>query len=278
MLLSKYQAEKLFTAHRYKFSKCKTSLDLGINETELTIDEDIFLFPDGQKLTLQDIKKIIKNDTSVFFIEEDSIHKVQLFSPDTNKFYKLMPTGYDTPPTLEISGIRMHIVKEMDPWKDTINKIKCIEPIRGIVLDCNMGLGYTATLASKNADKVITCEIDPNVIEIAKWNPYSKELFSGKIEVRNNDVFNEIKNFPDSYFDRIIHDPPSFMLAQHLYSVEFYKEMRRVLKNDGIIYHYVGMPGHKRGINIQANVKKKLVLAGFKNMVEKHRGLVVKKQ
>lgn len=104
--------------------------------------------------------------------------KMQFFSNETNKFYKLVPTK--DAPTLEISGIRMHVTKYMTPIQDTKKKIESVSPIKGIVLDTCMGLGYTAILASKRTDFVITCEKDGNVIEIAKFNPWSKELFNNQ--------------------------------------------------------------------------------------------------
>jgi len=182
-------------------------------------------------------------------------------------------------PTLEISGIRMHVTKEMTPMEDTKRKLESIAPVRGFVLDTCMGLGYTAILASKTADFVITCEKDENVIEIAHHNPWSMELFNNKkISILKTDIFEEIKVFKASMFDAIIHDPPRLSTASELYSLDFYKQLFRVLKNNGRLYHYTGSPGSKnRKINLSGSVGKRLKIAGFREIQKAHYGLAARK-
>ncbi len=56
---------------------------------------------------------------------------------------------------------------------------------------------------------VITIEKDPNVIELARINPWSRELFTGgKIQVIQGDAFEVVKKFKQASFDVVIHDPP----------------------------------------------------------------------
>lgn len=274
ILISKYQAEKIKAAMKFRQQTCKTSLDLGITQIEVKIVSGHAILDKELSISEAQIDKIIKNDTSVFLITDKGIEKIQIFSEETNKFYKLMPTGYKSPPTLEISGIRMHLTKDMNPHEDTKNKISCISPVSGRILDCNMGLGYTAIMASEKA-QVDTCEIDPNVIEIARFNPWSSRLFLGNIKIHNQDVFEKIKDFKDCSFDAIIHDPPSFKLSVHLYSKEFYSQLYRVMKPKGKLYHYTGMPGSKaRGMDIMASTSKKLADSGFRQISMKHRGII----
>ena len=193
-------------------------------------------------------------------------------------FYKLVPTK--DAPTIEISGIRMHVTKDMTPMKDTEKKIEVVMPLKGIVLDTCMGLGYTAILASKNADFVFTCEKDKNVIEVAMHNPWSAELFNNKkISIINTSVFEQIKLFKDGMFDAVVHDPPRLTLATELYSLEFYKEIFRVLKKRGKLYHYTGNPGGKnRNIDLAGNAMNRLRKAGFSNVKRAHYGVMAVKQ
>ena len=187
------------------------------------------------------------------------------FSKETNRFYQLI----GNPPTLKISGVPMHRHIKITPLKDTELKIDAIKP-RGIVLDTCTGLGYTAIYSARIDDvkKVFTIERDSNVIEIAKLNSYSAELFSNlKIEIINDDVFEKIKTFKDRMFDTIIHDPPTLALARELYSRSFSKELFRVLKNDGKLWHYAPEPGKMTGRN---NLKETIMLnlkqAGFRKV------------
>lgn len=274
MILTHYQAIQLLEANKKGLKETEISLDLTLSKTKVEIENGFFIFPDSQKLYESQLKKPIKDNTSCFLIQNNSLIKIQLFSEQTNKFYKLVPTK--DAPTLEISGIRMHATKEMTPMEDTKKKIESVSPIKGIVLDTCMGLGYTAISASKSADFVFTCERDENVLEIAKFNPWSKELLNNKkINILNASILNQIKIFKNNMLDAIIHDPPRLSLATELYSSEFYRQIFRVLKNNGKLYHYTGSPGSKnRKINLAGNVSKRLKQAGFKSIEKAHYGLI----
>ena len=277
MIISHFQAKGLLEAGKKGMKETEISLDLNISKSKIKIENGCFIFPNGQKLDETQLKKIIKNDTSCFLVRENSLVKIKMFSEQTNKFYKLLPTK--DAPTIEISGIRMHVTKSMTPMEDTKMKLNSITPLKGMVLDTCMGLGYTAIAASRLADFVITCEKDENVIEIAKLNPWSQELFGNKkISILKTDIFEEIKVFKSGMFDAIIHDPPSLSLASALYSLEFYRQLFRVLKKDGKLYHYTGNPGSKsRNINLPSNVKKRLKTAGFVGVEGAHFGLIANK-
>ncbi|MEM2138969.1 MAG: SAM-dependent methyltransferase, partial [Candidatus Woesearchaeota archaeon] len=239
--------------------------------------EKKFVFPDKQVLELDKIKKVIKKDTICFYIENNEVFPVSIFSDETNNYYKLVPIQNKWP-TLEISGIRMHVTKKYSPKEDTEEKIRFVKPCVGIVLDICTGLGYTAIMAGKIADLVFTIERDKNVIEIEKINPYSKELFTNdKIKRIIGDSFEEIKKFKACFFDRIIHDPPRVALSPLLYSQDFYNELFRVLKYKGKIFHYTGDPGSKKGLDIRAGIIKRFEKAGFKNIKRVFNGLTAEK-
>ncbi|MBU0757059.1 MAG: hypothetical protein KKF44_03260 [Nanoarchaeota archaeon] len=273
MLISHFQAKTLLQAKVARLPEIEISLDLGKTLTKVQIKLDKFIFSDGQTLDDKKIKKVIKKDNSCFFIVNNDIQKVQLFSEETNNYYKLFPTK--SWPTIEISGIRMHCVKEIGPEDDTKRKIGFISPCIGEVLDTCTGLGYTAIMASKTADMVHTFEIDEAVIELEKINPWSSELFDNpKIHRHHGDSFAEIKKLESNFFDRIIHDPPRLALATVLYSQKFYNELYRVMKQGGLLYHYTGTPGAKtRNVNLPKNVMKRLGIAGFSSLKEVFNGL-----
>lgn len=273
MILTYLQALELMKASKEGLKSVGISLDLNISRARVGIEKNSFKFPDGQVLEQSQLKKPLKDDTSCFLVKDSSLMKIQLFSEATNKFYKLVPTK--DAPTIEISGIRMHVTKEMTPMQDTMKKIECIAPLRGIVLDTCMGLGYTAIMASKQADFVFTCEKDENVLELAKMNPWSDELFSSKkISISNGDIFEKIAGFRPKMFDAVIHDPPRLALASHLYSLEFYSQLFRVLKANGKLYHYTGSPGSRqRNVNLAGNVSQRLKKAGFSSAKDAHYGI-----
>lgn len=277
IILSHFQANQLVEAYKRSLNQTKVSLNLGISLSGVKISDSKFLFFDGQSLSLEQIKKIRESKNVCFFIENNQLKKIQTYSHKTKRFYKLFPTGINTAPSVEISGIRMHAVKDTNPIKDAQEKISVIKPIKDLLLDTCTGLGYTAILTSKYA-QVYTYEKDENIIEIAKYNPWSKELFANKnIKIFHNDISKEIKNLRSEFFNNIIHDPPSFKICSELYTGDFYKELYRVLKQKGEMYHYIGSPGAKKGVNIEKGVINRLRNVGFKLIRRVANGVVVTK-
>ena len=158
----------------------------------------------------------------------------------------------------------MHRIKDTDPLRDTREKIKAARPVTGRVLDTHTGLGYTAIEAARTADHVLTIEIDPTVLEIAAENPWSRDLFHNpKITRRLGDCFDVVDELPDGAFDRVIHDPPAFSLAGHVYSRDFYEELYRVLHRRGRLFHYIGNPDSPSGKSVTQGVVRRLKEAGF---------------
>lgn len=177
-------------------------------------------------------------------------------------FYKLRGLEVPGPPTLEIDGVHMHRIAGTDPWRDTISKIKYLKIKKGDkVLDTCMGLGYTAIASLRRGAEVITVEKDENVLELATWNPWSWEL--ERVEVHLDDVFYFIRELKDESVDKVVHDPPVITMAGKLYSLEFYKELFRVLKPGGRLFHYTGSPKRRSGVDLARGVMERLREAGF---------------
>ncbi len=207
--------------------------------------------------------------------------KIQFFSKKTNNFYQLFPTK--TIPTLRINGVPMHRYIKIDPQTDTESKINALNPI-GKVLDTCTGLGYTAIYSARSpkVTSVITFEKDSEVLKITKMNESSEELFTNeKIKTINKDVSLAIKDLEDSSFDCIMHDPPTFTISPDLYQLKFYKELYRVLKPQGNLWHYTPKPGKTKGKsdNFISNIIKKLKEAGFRSIIQDKNssGIIAKK-
>jgi len=212
--------------------------------------------------------------------QKDTTKKIQFFSEETRRLYQL----YGDPPTLKISGVPMHRHVRMTPLQDTETKIKAAVP-KGKVLDTCTGLGYTAIYSSRipQVRQVITVERDPNVLEMARINPYSKELFgNGRIEINNGDTLEVIRSFNDHEFDTIIHDPPTFSIAPDLYTLKFHQQLFRVLKKGGRLWHYAPEPGKmimQQGSKLKERILKQLKEVGFINvrLDENSSGIIAEK-
>ncbi len=170
--------------------------------------------------------------------------------------------------SLEIDGVRMHQTARKTPLQDATDKVAALQPKDGMaVLDICTGLGYSALSAGRRGLWVTTVEKDPNVLALARQNPDSEGLFDHpRIKVVNQDAYALLPTLADASFDLILHDPPRFSMAGELYSEAFYRELFRVLKPGGRMFHYTGTPGAARGKNLMRGVKDRLLSVGFEHV------------
>ena len=207
------------------------------------------------------------------------LEEVQVFSAQTNRRYSLLATA--GAPTMLVSGVQMHRTSGEDPWSDTLAKVRCVAPVVGRVLDTCTGLGYTAIVAAGSAGSagsaggvgvavgssgvdVLTIEIDPGAVAVARLNPWSRPLFEHpRIERRMGDSAEVVQELPDGAFARIVHDPPVLSLAGDLYSGAFYRHLHRVLGRGGRLFHYVGNAASGSGRRVTRGVQQRLHEAGF---------------
>ena len=104
-------------------------------------------------------------------------------------------------------------------------------------------------------------------------------MFEGPVEIVDGDCFEYVRGRASESFDSIIHDPPRFSLAGELYSSGFYRELYRLLKHGGRLFHYTGTPYRRRGRrNFPAEVARRLTEAGFEvRPVPEKLGIAAKK-
>ena len=274
LVLSYYHVEPLLKARQAGASTASTSPDLGLTKVQVEVGPEGVTFPGGQRLDWESLAEIHANQTACFAIQDGSPQAIRGYSESSGMVYSLLPTP--SAPTMLVSGLPMHRIKGTDPFLDTMSKIKAAAPLRGRVLDTATGLGYTAIEAAKTARRVLTIEIDPTAQEIARQNPWSQALFDNpKITQVIEDAFDKIGEFEAESFSTIIHDPPMFSLAGDLYSLEFYQQAFRVLKNSGKMFHYIGDPESKSGARVTTGVMRRLQEAGFKRVVRAPRAFGV---
>lgn len=268
LVLSYVQARQLLAARQNGVATPLVSLDLNLTQSTVGCDDNGVALAGDELLDWPQIEAIAADENSCFLITGGQAEKIQRFSEETNRYYSLYPTA--SAPTLLISGISMHRIKESNPHQDTLAKVNTIKPITGRVLDTTTGLGYTAIQAAKSATHLITVELDPAVLEVARCNPWSQALFTNpNIEQRIGDSDDVIRTFADNSFDRIIHDPPMFNLAGHLYGGDFYRELYRVLDKRGRLFHYIANPDSKSGATITRGVMRRLEEVGFQRITRR---------
>ncbi len=263
-LLHSQNARELIEAWKDGKRTAEISFDLGLSKKQVELSKDgvlinEFLIDWG---TINTINYDLNDN--IYVLEGGDIKKLSWYS--SKYFYKLKLVKPDTAPTLEISGIHMHRIKGITPWEDSTLKVKYLSiAINAKVLDICTGLGYTAILSLKRGvGQVISLEKDANVLRMAEYNPWSQWLEDKNINILLGDAFEILKEFDNSIFDGIVHDPPRFSLAGNLYSLNFYHELYRVLKPGGNLVHYVGLPRFRRGVDFISGVIKRLRKVGFK--------------
>ncbi len=272
IVLSRYQADVLLKAHG-KTASVRVSPDLELTHVEVFL-EDRVMFPGNQSISWELVAEIAGMENKCFRIEEGEATAIQEYSQAFGRVYTLYPTP--AAPTMLVSGIPMHRIKGTTPWEDTTQKIRAFGRVGGQVLDTATGLGYTAIQAAEHAERVVTVELDPAAQSIANQNPWSQSLFSNpRIHQVMGDSCEVIETFPDSTFAGVIHDPPMFNLAGDLYSLGFYRQLYRVLKPRGVLFHYIGNPESKSGGSVTRGVVDRLGPAGFRRVYPRQKAFGV---
>ena len=176
---------------------------------------------------------------------------------------KLVPTEWG-PPTFEIDGIKMLPTAQVSPWEDARSKVGLVQPRGKVILDTCGGLGYYAAWClGGQAERVLSWEKNPDVLWLRSLNPWSPET-GGALSLAQGDIVLEIASMPTGSIDAILHDPPRFGIAGELYSGAFYKELARVLRRKGRLFHYTGTPNAlTSGRDVPREVARRLQQAGF---------------
>jgi len=211
--------------------------------------------------------------------DDGEFYRLSLF---TDKYYALR--AVKGVPMLEIDGIRMHLIRDFEtPLDYSRHVIELIKIRKGQkVLDTCGGLGYTAMAAARNGANVTSVELKKEVLNLASQNPYSDGYFKNShINIVNADSYDYIQDISDKSFDVVIHDPPTYSMAPNLYSEIFYEQVFRVLKMNGLFYHYVGNPNSKyKKKNIYVDTIEKLKKIGFSKIKinRKSQGIICRKE
>jgi predicted methyltransferase len=258
--------------------RIELSMDAGMSRTAVTLlSPDWFEFQ-GMRWP---VPSLPEEERTILIWRNQRWEKWQHFDELTQKFYKMVFVAEGKPPTVEISGIKMHVTQDGDPLRDTHRKIRTLGQLTGRVLDTCLGLGYTAIAEAESpgVEQVVVCEADPNMVALCAENPWSQPIFTHPaIQLITAPVEKAISLFPDGYFSAILHDPPRFSLAPQLYHPDFYRELYRVLKTGGKLYHYTGNPRQrqrKRPLAVQT--AEKLQQVGFVRVRSVYQGVLAGK-
>ncbi|MEN9704341.1 MAG: hypothetical protein RLZZ393_220 [Pseudomonadota bacterium] len=254
-LLTQDLVEALRAAARKNDGPVACSLDLGRSQTEVTADADGFTwqaqrFPWPSRL----------RDRTVYWWTGEGFEPASRY---TGSLIKLVPTDWG-PPTFEIDGIKMLPTAKVSPWDDARDKVRLVEPAGKTVLDCCGGLGYFAAwCVALGAAGVLSFEKNPDVVWLRGLNPWSPSP-GGCLMLTCGSILDHVGTIATGSIDAALHDPPRFGIAGELYSEAFYRELARVLRRGGRLFHYTGTPNRlTSGRDVPREVARRLSVAGF---------------
>ena len=242
------------------------SLGYGTLRIVVSILEDSIMLG-AAEISIDQIKESAKHARRIYTIVGDELVPLSIYEKE--RLYQLVMFESCRTPTLEISGIHMHRVVVDPLFDDARSKVRILRPRRGSsVLEICTGLGYsTYWLLRRGTNIVASIEKNESVLRLAEYNPWSRHL--SRVPIILGDASEVVKKYDDMSFDYIFHDPPRYSVAPELYSYEFYKELLRILRPGGVLFHYVGEPRKKRGTNIIGGVLRRLREAGFSRVIRR---------
>jgi predicted methyltransferase len=231
------------------------SLDLDRSTTEVEVDAGGWTHAGARFPWLDSCK-----DRTIYYWNDGTFQPVSRF---TTSLIKLVPTEWGAP-TFEIDGIKMLPSAKVSPYADAATKVGWIQPRGKVVLDTCGGLGYFAAWCLQGAAaEVLSYEKNPDVIWLRSLNPWSPRT-GAPLQLTQGDVCSEIIGLADGSVDAILHDPPRFGIAGELYSQDFYRQLARVLRRKGRLFHYTGTPNKlTSGRDVPNEVAGRLRQAGF---------------
>lgn len=166
-----------------------------------------------------------------------------------------VPTA-DGSPTLYHPGYRQHFHTVAGARTEAREKFAVPSGLAGLdrprLLDIGFGLGYNATAALEaNPDtEIITLENDPRTLTAARTlfapDTLQHRMIAGleehgqwqNVRLIGGDAREAVRKLPEQYFDVVFMDGFSPDVNPELWSYDFIRQLRRILKTDGVIVTY----------------------------------------
>jgi len=259
------QARQVLSALDRGEPRIDISVDLNLSRQTFSLCDDELVLDAHNRLSRTELLQIAGKENRIFTLEDGELAVLEVRD---GGYYKLAPT--EQAPLLEISGVKMHISKGVNPFASAGQMAAQVVKKGARVLDTCSGLGYAAAAALKlGAREVISVELSEAVMALRTKNPWSQAIFGANIRLVHANINSYIRELPSASFDAVIHDPPRFSLAGELYGEEFYREIYRVLKRRGGLFHYTGNPHLlKQGSSFIDHAVKRLRASGFTKVVK----------
>lgn len=258
--------------------RMEVSLDLGRSRQAVLVEQDAIVLPDGNRVGKELLRAEFSEPQDCLRLDGGCPRKVYRYSEREHRWCKLYQPFEGMAPTIVINGMTMHAITRTDPWSDAEDKVGAVPQRTGRALDTCCGLGYSAQLLAQRYERVVSCEVDRNVLEVASVNPWSRGLFcTERLRIYPGDMRYLLAEYEEESLACIFHDPPTIYQAGELYAAVLYRRFAELLQRGGVLYHYVGTPGGRMGHAYAQGVIQRLQESGFEGVRRAYGGVVAEK-
>ena len=256
-LLTSKEIGLMFSSREARAVTLECSLDLQLSTSTIEIGPIDWAW-DGRRYPYPERFK----ERTVYYWA-DAERAFQPAAQFSSSLIKLVPTEWGAP-TFEIDGIKMLPSAKISPFEDAQTKVALIQPKDKTILDTCAGLGYFGAWCVRGGAKQIeSYEVNAGVLWLRSINPWSPAT-APPLRLIQEDVTRAVTTLDAGSVDAILHDPPRFGIAGELYSLSFYRQLARVLRRRGRLFHYTGTPNKlTSGRDVPNEVAKRLRYAGF---------------
>ena len=261
-LLTAPVVEAMRRAQRKGLAAASASFDLGRSQAGISLDADGWALA-GRRYPWPGKVR----ERTIYFFDGQDFQPLSRFGQ--YGLIKLVPTDWGVP-TFEIDGIKMLPSAKVSPLEDARTKVALVQPAGKVVLDTCGGLGYFAQACLEaGVARILSTERNADVLWLRTHNPWSPDPDStaagGRLQLAHGDITQAITAVADASVDAVLHDPPRFGIAGELYSLAFYRQLARVIKPGGRLFHYTGSPNRlTSNRDVPAEVATRLGQAGFR--------------
>jgi spermidine synthase len=187
---------------------------------------------------------IFVNASKITKIFEEVLYEDQIVFTKQTSYQRLVLTKWRDDLRLFIDGNLQFAARDEYRYHEVLVHIPMLTAVKNasvLMLGGGDGLGLREILKYNTVKKVDLVDIDPEMVQIGKTNPYLKILndasfYDKRVNVINNDALIYVQNSAEMYDVVIIDLPdPNDLGVSKLYTKEFYETVKKRMYQNAIV-------------------------------------------